>query len=71
MKLPWKLTRYLPMAARFLREGRLPELLRALSDKRTPQGERFAGLKEDLRLLRALCLAWFKGNTGRSAARPC
>ncbi|MGE8501385.1 MAG: YkvA family protein [Pseudomonas sp.] len=61
MKAPWKLTRYLPLAARFLREGRLPELLRALGDKRTPQGERFAALKEDLRLLRALCLAWFKG----------
>jgi uncharacterized membrane protein YkvA (DUF1232 family) len=62
MKTPWKLARYLPMAARFLREGRLPELLRALGDKRTPQGARFAGLREDLRLLRALCLAWLKGD---------
>ncbi|EZH76904.1 hypothetical protein AU05_02405 [Ectopseudomonas composti] len=61
MKAPWKLTRYLPLAARFLREGRLPELLRALGDKRTPQGQRFAALKEDLQLLRALSLAWFKG----------
>ncbi|MDI5991929.1 YkvA family protein [Pseudomonas sp. MDMC216] len=61
MKTPWKLTRYLPQAARFLREGRLPELLRALADKRTPQGQRFAALKEDLQLLRALSLAWFKG----------
>ncbi|WP_192983601.1 YkvA family protein [Pseudomonas sp. EggHat1] len=61
MKTPWKLTRYLPLAARFLREGRLPELLRALADKRTPQGQRFAALKEDLQLLRALSLAWFKG----------
>ena len=61
MKTPWKLTRYLPLAARFLREGRLPELLRALGDKRTPQGQRFAALKDDLQLLRALSLAWFKG----------
>ncbi|WP_061241718.1 YkvA family protein [Ectopseudomonas composti] len=61
MKTPWKLTRYLPLAARFLREGRLPELLRAVGDKRTPQGQRFAALKEDLQLLRALSLAWFKG----------
>lgn len=61
MKTPWKLTRYLPLAARFLREGRLPELLRALADKRTPQDQRFAALKEDLQLLRALSLAWFKG----------
>lgn len=61
MKTPWKLARYLPMAARFLRDGRLPELLRALGDKQSPEGARFAGLKEDLRLLRSLCLAWFKG----------
>ncbi|MGG2397553.1 YkvA family protein [Pseudomonas sp. SH1-B] len=62
MKTPWKLTRYLPLAARFLREGRLPELLRALGDKRTPQCQRFAALKDDLQLLRALSLAWFKGD---------
>src|SRR5690606_24664819 len=61
MKTPWRLARYLPAAARFLREGRLPELLRAVGDKRTPEGARFAGLKDDLRLLRSLCLAWFKG----------
>lgn len=61
MKTPWKLMRYLPLAARFVREGRLPELLRALADKRTPQGQRFTALKEDLQLLRALSLASFKG----------
>ena len=61
MKTPWRLTRYLPLAARFLRDGRLPELLRALGDKRTPQGQRLAAFKEDLQLLRALSLAWFKG----------
>jgi uncharacterized membrane protein YkvA (DUF1232 family) len=61
MKTPWRLTRYLPLAARFLRDGRLPELLRELGDKRTPQGQRFAAFKEDLQLLRALSLAWFKG----------
>ena len=61
MKAPWKLMRYLPLAARFLRDGRLPELVRALGDKRSPEGRRFAAFKDDLRVLRALCLAWFKG----------
>ena len=61
MKTPWRLMRYLPLAARFLRDGKLPELLRALGDKRTPQGQRFAAFKEDVQLLRALILAWFKG----------
>lgn len=61
MKTPWKLARYLPLAARFLREGRLPELLRAVADKKTPAGARFAALKDDLGLLRALCMAWLKG----------
>nr|WP_313402954.1 DUF1232 domain-containing protein [Pseudomonas sp.] len=61
MKTPWRLTRYLPLAARFLRDGRLPELMRALGDKSTPPGQRFAAFKEDVQLLRALSLAWFKG----------
>lgn len=61
MKAPWKLMRYLPMAARFLRDGRLPELLRAVNDKQTPQGAKFAAFKDDLQLMRALCLAWMKG----------
>jgi uncharacterized membrane protein YkvA (DUF1232 family) len=61
MKTPWRLTRYLPLAARFLRDGRLPELMRALGDKSTPSGQRFAAFKEDVQLLRALSLAWFKG----------
>lgn len=69
MKTPWKLARYLPMAARFLRDGRLPELLRALSDKQTPEGARFAGFKEDLRLLRSLCVAWFKGEYRQVSAQ--
>ncbi|VXC56231.1 conserved hypothetical protein [Pseudomonas sp. 8Z] len=61
MKTPWKLARYLPQAARFLRDGRLPELLRAVADKKTPPGARFAAFKDDLDLLRALCMAWLKG----------
>ncbi len=61
MKTPWKLMRYLPRAARFLRDGRLPELLHALRDKRTPQGQRFAAFRDDVQLLRALSLAWFRG----------
>ncbi|WAJ36227.1 DUF1232 domain-containing protein [Pseudomonas sp. GOM7] len=61
MKTPWKLARYLPLAARFVRDGKLPELLRQLADKKTPVGARFAALREDVQLLRSLCLAWFKG----------
>lgn len=69
MKTPWKLVRYLPMAARLLREGRLPELLHSLAGKRTPEGGRFASLKADLALLRGLCVAWMKGEYRQISSR--
>ncbi|HBX54170.1 YkvA family protein [Pseudomonas sp. UBA2684] len=61
MKAPWNFVRYLPLAQRFLRRGRLPALLLAVARKSSRQGLRFAGLKDDLRLLQGLCLAWLRG----------
>jgi len=61
MKAPWNFSRYLPLAQRFLSGGRLPALLLAVARKSGRQGQRFAGLKEDLRLLQGLCLAWWRG----------
>jgi uncharacterized membrane protein YkvA (DUF1232 family) len=61
MKIPWNFARYLPLAQRFLSRGRLPGLLLAVARKSARQGERFAGFKEDLRLLQGLCLAWWRG----------
>ncbi|MES2820815.1 MAG: YkvA family protein [Pseudomonadota bacterium] len=61
MKTPWNLVRYLPLAQRFLARGRLPALLLAASRKRNAQGGRLGGAKGDLRLLQALCLAWWRG----------
>lgn len=61
MKAPWNLGRYLPLAQRFLIRGRLPSLLIAVARKSTRQGLRLEGVKQDLRLLQGLCLAWWRG----------
>ena len=61
MKTPLKLMRYLPLAARFIRDGRLPELLNQVAGKSTPAGARFKGLREDLGLFKDLCWAWIRG----------
>jgi uncharacterized membrane protein YkvA (DUF1232 family) len=61
MSAPWNFVRYLPLAQRFLHSGRLPALLLAVARKSTRQGWRFEALKEDLRLLQNLCLAWWRG----------
>lgn len=61
MGAPWNFVRYLPLAQRFLRGGRLPALLLAVARKSGRQGRGFRGLKEDLRLLQNLCLAWWRG----------
>ena len=57
MKAPWNFTRFLPLAERLLSRGRLPALLFAVARK----GPRLGQLKDDLRLLQALCLAWWRG----------
>lgn len=57
MKAPWNFTRFLPLAERLLSRGRLPALLFAVARKRPRLGQ----LREDVRLLQALCVAWWRG----------
>ncbi|MBM7059708.1 DUF1232 domain-containing protein [Pseudomonas sp. UL073] len=61
MSAPWKFKRYLPIAERFLSRGRLPFLLAAVARKNARQGGRLAAVKDDLLLLQALCMAWWRG----------
>jgi uncharacterized membrane protein YkvA (DUF1232 family) len=61
MKAPWNFSRYLALAQSFLSRGRLPFLLRAVMRKSDKQGRRFASIKDDLRLLQDLCVAWWRG----------
>lgn len=57
MKAPWNFARFLPLAERLLSRGRLPALLFAVARK----GPRLGKLREDVRLMQALCLAWWRG----------
>jgi uncharacterized membrane protein YkvA (DUF1232 family) len=61
MKAPWNFIRYLPMAQRLMAAGRLPALLFAVARKGASEGSRLGKIKEDLRLLQALCLAYWRG----------
>jgi len=61
MKQPWNFSSYLRLAPTFLRSGRLPALLLAVARKSGKQGWRFSALKDDLRLLQGLCMAWWRG----------
>ncbi|WP_122314664.1 YkvA family protein [Pseudomonas cichorii] len=61
MKAPWSFLRYLPGARRLLAAGRLPGLLFAVARKGATEGSRLGRIKEDLRLLQALCLAYWRG----------
>lgn len=61
MKVPWNLLRYLPMANRLMAAGRLPALLFAVARKGAGEGNRLGKLKDDLKLLQALCLAYWRG----------
>lgn len=61
MKTPWNVLRFLPMAQRLLSRGRLPALIFAVARKGATQGNRLGKLKDDLRLLQALCLAYWRG----------
>lgn len=61
MKIPWNLLRYLPMAQRLLAAGRLPALLFAVARKGAGEGNRLGKLKDDLKLLQSLCLAYWRG----------
>ncbi|MDD2090801.1 DUF1232 domain-containing protein [Pseudomonas guariconensis] len=57
MSAPWNFARFLPLAERLLSRGRLPALLFAVARK----GPKLSQLREDVRLLQALCLAWWRG----------
>ncbi|MBD1550448.1 YkvA family protein [Pseudomonas typographi] len=59
MKTPLGFTRFLPLAARLLKRGRLPALVLAASHKLKGRGP--AKLREDAGLLVALCSAYWKG----------
>ncbi|WP_095147960.1 YkvA family protein [Pseudomonas sp. Irchel s3a18] len=61
MKAPWSFARFLPLAGRLISRGRLPTLLFAVARKGANQGWRLGKLKDDLRLLQALCLAYWRG----------
>ena len=61
MKAPWNFARFLPMAARLLGRGRLPTLVFAVASNGASQGNRRGRLKDDLKLLQALCLAYWRG----------
>jgi len=61
MKAPWNLIRYLPMARRLMAAGRLPTLLFAVARKGAGEANRLGKLKDDLKLLQALCLAYWRG----------
>lgn len=61
MKAPKNFARYLFLARRFLKAGRLPALLLSVARKRDKLGNGFAGLANQLKLLQALCLAWWRG----------
>ena len=61
MKAPKNFTRYQFLAKRFLKAGRLPTLLLSVARKREKLGNGFAELADHLKLLQALCLAWWRG----------
>lgn len=61
MKVPWRLMKYLPMARRVLAHGKLPAVLLAVARKSASRGGVLKGLREDLGLLQALCIAWWRG----------
>ena len=57
MKAPWSFARFIPLAERLLSRGRLPALIFAVARK----GPRLGKLKDDVKLLQALCVAWWRG----------
>lgn len=61
MKAPWNFLRYLPVAQRVIARGRIPALLLAVARKRSSRGGLLKGLRDDLSLFQALCVAWWRG----------
>jgi len=69
MKTPKNFARYQFLAKRFLKAGRLPALLMSAARKREKLGNGFAVLADQLKLLQALCLAWWRGEYRRIDSR--
>jgi len=61
MAMPLNFSRYLHIAQAFLARGRLPALLLAVTRKASKGGLRMRPLQDDLKLMRALCVAWWRG----------
>lgn len=61
--------KYLPLAQRVLSRGRLPAILIAVARKRSSGNGWLKSLGEDLSLLQALCVAWWKGEY-RAISKP-
>jgi uncharacterized membrane protein YkvA (DUF1232 family) len=61
MKAPWNFLRYFPLAQRVLARGRLPAVLIAVTRKRAGRGGLVKSLRDDLSVLQALCVAWWRG----------
>jgi uncharacterized membrane protein YkvA (DUF1232 family) len=61
MKTPKNFARYLHLAQRFLKAGRLPGLLLSVLRKREKAGVAMSALGRDLQLLQGLCMAWWRG----------
>ncbi len=61
MKAPWNFIRYFPLAQRLIKRGKIPALLFAVARKSSSKRGLFKGLREDLALLQALCVAWWRG----------
>ncbi len=59
--MPWMFLRYLPVARRILARGRLPLLLLAVARKRSSSKGLVSELRDNLSLLQALCVAWWRG----------
>ncbi len=57
----WTLLRYVPVARNILNKGRLPGLLLAVARKVASGQGLMAGLKDNLHVLQALCVAWWRG----------
>jgi uncharacterized membrane protein YkvA (DUF1232 family) len=61
MKAPWNFLKYMPLAQRLIKRGKIPALLLAVARKSSSKRGLLKGLREDLALLQALCVAWWRG----------
>lgn len=59
MKAPFSFGRFVPLAERLLSRGRLPALIFAVTRK--SKHYRLGKLRDDVRLLQALCMAYWRG----------